>query len=82
MKGWRNVLVHGAGALNPLVIASYGVAFLASLFWWLTLRTLDLIYADAFTTLSYVLLLIFSAALFRRTIIVPKIISMIPPSTG
>ncbi len=64
-------------ALNPWIIASYGSAFLASLFWWLALRTLDLSHAYPFTMLSYVLVLALSALLFREAITAPKIIGMI-----
>lgn len=64
-------------ALNPWIIASYGSAFFASLFWWLALRTLDLSHVYPFTTLSYVLVLALSALLFREAITAPKIIGMI-----
>lgn len=64
-------------ALNPWILASYGSAFLASLFWWLALRTLDLSHAYPFTTLSYVLVLILSGLLFREAITAPKILGMI-----
>jgi len=64
-------------AFNPWIIASYGSAFLASLFWWLALRTLDLSHAYPFTMISYVLVLVASALLFREVITAPKIIGML-----
>lgn len=64
-------------ALNPWILASYGSAFLASLFWWLALRTLDLSHAYPFTMLSYVLVLILSGVLFRESITYLKVIGMI-----
>lgn len=76
-QAWDKLLFFAHLALNPWIIASYGSAFLASLFWWLALRTLDLSHAYPFTTLSYVLVLVFSAVLFREAITPPKIIGMI-----
>lgn len=64
-------------AINPWIIASYASAFLGSLFWWLALRTLDLSHAYPFTMLSYVLVIVLSALLFRETITSPKIIGMV-----
>ncbi len=64
-------------ALNPWIIASYASAFLASLFWWLALQKLDLSHAYPFTMLSYVLILLLSALLFREAITTPKIIGMV-----
>lgn len=74
---WERLVFMARVALNPWIIASYGSAFLASLFWWLALRTLDLSHAYPFTMLAYVLVLVLSAVLFREAITAPKIIGMI-----
>ena len=70
-----NFLVHIA--LNPWVISAYFAAFLASLSWMLAVRQLDLSYAYPFTSLSFVLVLVFSAVLFRESITVPKIMGLL-----
>jgi multidrug transporter EmrE-like cation transporter len=62
--------------LNPWILASVGAAFLAMLFWMAALTKLDLSVAYPFTSLSFVLVLFLSAALFGEPLTLAKIIGM------
>src|SRR5215210_1405680 len=57
---------------NPWVISSLTAAFLAFLFWIGAMTKFQLSYAYPFTSLSFVLVLLLSAVLFRESITIPK----------
>jgi drug/metabolite transporter (DMT)-like permease len=54
--------------LNPWIILGFASAFLASIFWIGALNEFELSYAYPFTSLSFVLVLIFSGLLLGETI--------------
>ncbi len=62
---------------SPWVISSYTAAFVASLCWMGAMRQLALSYAYPFTSLSFVLVLILSALLFRESVTVAKALGMV-----
>jgi multidrug transporter EmrE-like cation transporter len=61
---------------DPWVIGGLFGAFLAFICWMGAVSKFDLSYAYPFTSLSFLLVLIFSAILFREPITVSKIISL------
>jgi multidrug transporter EmrE-like cation transporter len=62
--------------LNPWVISGLVGAFLAFLCWMGAVSKFDLSYAYPFTSLSFLLVLIFSAAFFREPITVSKVFAL------
>jgi drug/metabolite transporter (DMT)-like permease len=63
--------------LSPAIISAYLAAFLASLSWIAAIRQLDLSRAYPVTSLSFVLVLISSAILFREPITTPKVLGLL-----
>src|SRR5260221_13646354 len=63
--------------LSPWVISAYFAAFLASISWMIAIRKMELSYAYPFTSLSYVLVIISGAILFRESITIPKIMGLV-----
>ena len=62
--------------LNPWVISSLMAAFLAFLSWVGAMSKFELSYAYPFTSLSFVLVLSFSACFFNEVITMPKIFGL------
>ncbi len=62
--------------LNPLVISSLCCAFLAFLCWMAAMTKFDLSYAYPFMSLSFVLVLIFSALFFHEPVTMAKILGV------
>jgi uncharacterized membrane protein len=62
---------------NPWVMSGFIAAFLASICWMAAMTKFQLSHAYPFTSLSFVLVLILSAVLFRESITLPKVIGMI-----
>jgi multidrug transporter EmrE-like cation transporter len=62
--------------VNPWVISALAAAFLGMLSWMLALGRVDLSYAYPFTSLSFVLVLLASAMLFREPVTAAKLAGM------
>jgi multidrug transporter EmrE-like cation transporter len=62
--------------LNPWIISSLTAAFLAFICWVGAMTKFELSYAYPFTSMSFVLVLIFSVMLFRETVTLPKIFGL------
>jgi multidrug transporter EmrE-like cation transporter len=62
--------------VNPWVISSLVAAFLAFLSWTMAMTKFDLSHAYPFTSLSFLLVLIFSGAFLGETIGWPKLIGV------
>lgn len=63
----------GQLVLNPWVLSAFLAAFLAAVSWMIVLNRFDLSRAYPFTSLSFVLVLLASAALFAESITVAKV---------
>lgn len=59
--------------LNPWIISSLTAAFLAFLCWVGAMTKFELSYAYPFTSLSFAIVLVLSALLFREAVTLPKI---------
>lgn len=68
--------------INPWVISSLAAAFLAALSWMAAMTKFDLSYAYPFTSLSFVLVLGFSAVFFHETITMFKVVGLLLIVTG
>ena len=68
--------------LNPWVMSGYVSAFCASLFWMAAMTKLDLSYAYPFTSLSFILVAVFSWLFFQEPITAPKIIGILLVISG
>lgn len=66
-EDWSGRL-HFVGRLfgNPWIWSMFAAAFLASIAWWAALSKLDLSYAYPFMSLSFALVFVASAILFRE----------------
>lgn len=74
---WAARASYVAGMLlNPWVLSSLAAAFLGMLSWMLALGRTELSYAYPFTSLSFVLVLLASAVLFREPITAAKLVGM------
>lgn len=62
--------------LNPWVLSSLAAAFLGMLSWMLALGRVELSYAYPFTSLTFVLILLASAVLFREPVTATKLVGM------
>ncbi len=62
--------------LNPWVLSSFSCAFLAALSWMAAMTKFTLSYAYPFTSLTFVLVLLLSAFLFKDPITFPKVVGM------
>jgi multidrug transporter EmrE-like cation transporter len=68
--------------INPFVMSSFAAGFLAFLCWAAAMTKFELSYAYPFTSLSFVLVLISSAVLFRESVTLPKVIGLALIITG
>ncbi len=62
--------------LNPIVLSAFAAALLASLAWMAALSRLNLSFAYPFMSLSFVLVLLLSATLFREPLTAYKMLGM------
>lgn len=62
--------------IDPWIIISLGLAFLAALFWMLALTKFQLSFAYPFTSLSFILILICSVWLFHEPLTAYKLASL------
>jgi multidrug transporter EmrE-like cation transporter len=62
---------------DPFILSCFFSAFIASLFWMVAMTKLNLSYAYPFTSLSFVLVLVFSVLLFKESLDVYKIVGLI-----
>lgn len=62
--------------IDPWIIFSLGLAFLAALFWMLALTKFQLSFAYPFTSLSFILIVIFSGWLFHEPFTAYKLASI------
>jgi multidrug transporter EmrE-like cation transporter len=62
--------------LDPWIISGFLAAFLASVFWAITLTKFELSFAYPFTSLSFVLVLFLSFFLFKESISINKLIGV------
>lgn len=62
--------------LNPWIISAFVAAFLAALSWMAAMTKFELSHAYPFMSLAFVLVLIFSVALFSEAITWPKIVGL------
>ena len=63
--------------LDPWVLTGILAAFVAGLSWMTAMTRLELSFAYPFISLSFVLVLVFSALLFHETVTAPKVIGML-----
>ncbi len=63
--------------LNPWVVSSLLAAFLGMLSWMAALSKAELSYAYPFTSLSFVLILVLSAALLHEPLTLTKVLGMV-----
>jgi multidrug transporter EmrE-like cation transporter len=61
---------------NPYIILSILLTLLSGLSWMIAMTKFDISYAYPFTTLGYVLILIFSALLFNENIDMYKLVGI------
>ena len=61
---------------NPYIILSIIFTLLSGLSWMIAMTKFDISYAYPFTTLGYVLILIFSALLFKENIDIYKLVGI------
>jgi multidrug transporter EmrE-like cation transporter len=61
---------------NPYIILSIIFTLLSGLSWMIAMTKFDISYAYPFTTLGYVLILIFSALLFKESIDIYKLVGI------
>jgi multidrug transporter EmrE-like cation transporter len=64
-------------ALDPWMISVILSVFLASVTWWAALRIFDLSFAYPFMSLSFVLVLVLSAAMFGDRLTTPKLAGIV-----
>lgn len=62
---------------NPWIISGMVGAFLAMLSWMAAMTKFELSYAYPFTSLAFVLALIFSAVLFHEVMTVPRVLGVV-----
>ena len=62
---------------NLWILSSFAAAYVAALFWLAALRTMDLSYAYPFMALSFVLVLLLSAAIFGESLSTAKVAGVI-----
>jgi multidrug transporter EmrE-like cation transporter len=63
--------------VNPWMISVFLAAFVAALAWMAAMTRLELSRAYPFVSLSFVLVLVFSAALFDETLTVSKVLGIV-----
>lgn len=69
-------IFFGKLILDPFIISAFAAGFPATLFWMAAMTKFDLSFAYPFTSLSFVLILIFSALFLEEPVTFPKIIGM------
>jgi len=62
---------------NPWILSALAAAFAAALFWMLAMQKLDLSHAYPFVSLSFVLVLFFSAYFFGELLSWPKVVGVV-----
>ena len=62
--------------INPWIITSLTAAFLAFLCWAGAMTKFQLSYAYPFTSLSFVLVMIFSFVFFQESVTLPKVVGL------
>jgi len=67
----------GGLLLDPWILTGILATFLAGLSWMAAMTKLELSFAYPFMSLSFVLVLIFSAFLFHESVTVPKVLGML-----
>ena len=63
--------------IDPVVLSSFGAAFLASLAWMAALTRFELSYAYPFMSLSFVLVLVMSVAFLGETLTLSKVLGVV-----
>jgi multidrug transporter EmrE-like cation transporter len=63
--------------LDPWILSGFLAAFLASVFWAVTLTKFELSFAYPFTSLSFVWVLFFSAFLFKEPLTMNKLLGVL-----
>ena len=63
--------------VDPVVLSSFGAAFLASLAWMAALTRFELSYAYPFMSLSFVLVLAMSVAFLGETLTLNKVLGVV-----
>ena len=73
----EKVLFLAKALIDPFIISGFIAAFVASLFWMAAMTKFELSTAYPFMSLAFVLVLLFSAFLFREPITIGKILGMV-----
>lgn len=63
--------------LDPWIISGFMAAFLASMFWSITLTKFELSFAYPFTSLSFILVLFLSTLLFKEPFTMNKLLGVL-----
>ncbi|WP_431086523.1 EamA family transporter [Paenibacillus sp. 8b26] len=63
--------------LDPIIFSSLVSAFIASLFWMAAMTKFNISYAYPFMSLSYVLVFVFSAFIFKEPITLYKVVGLL-----
>ena len=63
--------------LDPWILSGFFAALIAGMAWMAAMTKLELSYAYPFTSLSFVLVFVFSALIFHEAITAPKIIGLV-----
>jgi multidrug transporter EmrE-like cation transporter len=63
--------------MDPWIVSGFAAAFLASMFWSLTLTKFELSYAYPFTSLSFALVLILSIVIFKEPLTIQKLLGVL-----
>ena len=71
---FKKLFFMGMLLLDPYMFLAYSLGFLASLFWLLSISRFALGYAYAFTSLSFIGILFFSAYFFHEKITIYNIV--------
>jgi multidrug transporter EmrE-like cation transporter len=63
--------------LDPWIISGFAAAFLASMFWSITLTKFELSFAYPFTSLSFILVLFLSTLIFKEPFTINKLVGVL-----
>jgi len=77
VDAYGKLLFLGKLLLNPWIVLALAAAFGAALSWMAAMTRLELSHAYPFVSLSFVLVLIFSALLFNEPVTAPKIVGLL-----
>jgi multidrug transporter EmrE-like cation transporter len=72
----EKMLFLAKALIDPYIISGFIAAFIASLFWMAAMTKFELSAAYPFMSLAFVLVLLFSAILFREPITIGKVLGM------